>query len=99
MPRQGHDGATTRAPTGPRARNRAKCAWHEVLRGLVRPMISKSSCFTKILFRFERFSQTTGRTDLVIYEVSVKYDGFGVVREISALLSILVFMCLKLMKT
>ncbi len=49
------------------------------------------------LQQFERFGKTSGLEDLVLY-VSVKYDGFGVVREFSALLSILVFLGLKLMK-
>ena len=77
---------------------RANCVWHEVLKGLVRPMISKSSCFTRILLRFGRCSKTNGRAYLLIYRVSVKYNGFGVVREFSALPSILVFLGFKLMK-
>ena len=78
---------------------RANRAWYEVLRGLVRPMISQSSCFTRILLRSGRFSKNNGRACLVIYTVSVKYNGFGVVREFSALHTILLILGLKLMKT
>ncbi len=36
---------------------------------------------------------------LILYEVSENYGGFGVVREFSALLSILVILGFKLLKT
>ena len=36
---------------------------------------------------------------LILYKVSVHYDGFGVVRELSALLSILMSLSFKLLKT
>ncbi len=78
---------------------RTNYAWPIVLRGVVRPVISTSSCFARVLLRFGRFSKANNRAYLVIYEVSVKYDGFGVVREFSALHSILLFLGLKLMKT
>ena len=53
----------------------------------------------RILLPLGRFSKTNGRVYLVIYEVSVKYDAFGVVCEFAALHSILVFLGLILMKT
>ena len=52
-------------------------------------------CFTMFL----QFGKTNGFEYPIIYKVSVNYDGFDVVREFSALLSILVFLSLKLMKT
>ena len=62
-------------------------------------MVSTTLCFIRLELRFKRFGKTSGVGDPVIYEVSVHYVGFGVVREFSALLSILVFLGFKLMKS
>ena len=62
-------------------------------------MVSKTSWFTRFLLRVDRFGRPSGFEYVAIYVASVNYDGFGVVREFSALLSILVFLGLNLMKT
>ncbi len=51
--------------------------------------------FDDVSLRFERFGKTGGLEYLVVYEASVHYGGFGVVREFSALLSILMFLVFK----
>ena len=71
---------------------RANRAWYDVLKGLVRPRVANIWCFTLCLLRVDRFGKTSGLEYLIIYWVSVNYDGFGVIREFSALLSILVFL-------
>ncbi len=54
--------------------------------------------FCEVSIRFVKFGTTNGLEEFVFYRVSV-YVAFGVVREFSALLSILLFLGFKLMKT